>query len=72
MPTTQHDVKEPATMATEECNSRFEGMIENSPNKSDMDMVEAGEASCAAHHRVGSTTCISFIAANKYLVCNKN
>ena len=59
-------------MATLKGNSPIEGMCEEHLIERDMDMAEAGEASCAAGQRVQKTTPVFFMAASKQLECNKN
>jgi hypothetical protein len=47
-------------------------MIKNPPLENNMDMGEAGEASCTASQRSGKTTHVSFIVATELWRFNKN
>jgi len=62
----------PAMIATQEGHSFIGGMIEKHSVESDRDMAEAGDASGMAGHRLGKTTCVSFMAASEQCEHNKN
>jgi hypothetical protein len=53
------------TMAPKDGNSPIGGMIKNAPLESDMDLGEAGEASCMTGQMSGTTTHVSFIVATE-------